>query len=199
MFRKLSSAIAAIAIITLPALASAHVIVTPGTADVGQELIFNVSVPNERDTPVTNIKLDIPSGVSEVTPTEKDGWSIQTTTSGTGDNEEVTSITWTGSQIPVGQREDFSFGAQVPGTAGQLDWKAYQTYGDGTIVHWDQTPAGSDDATGNAGPYSVTKVANDLTGTSATSTTSSSSNTPAVVISLAALVIAIGGILFRKK
>ncbi len=47
----------------------------------------------------------------------------------------MSAVTWSGT-IPVGQREDFSFGAQVPGTAMQLDWKAYQTYTDGTVVHW---------------------------------------------------------------
>ena len=196
IYKKLIAVVPALAILLTPVLASAHVIVTPGQANVADELTFNVSVPNERQTPVTNIKLDIPSGVSEVTPTVKDGWTIQTTTAKEGNDTDVTSIIWTDGSIPVGQREDFGFSAQVPAKATQLDWKAYQTYADGTVVHWDQKPAGSDDAMGNAGPYSVTKVVNDL---SSPAPSASSSNTPALVISLVALVIAFGGILFRKK
>jgi uncharacterized protein YcnI len=196
MKRLIISIIASVSTIALiPVAAFAHVVVTPNQADVGQELVFNVSVPNERDTIVTTIKLDIPKGVTEVTPTVLPGWTIVTT--GSGDN--VTTITWSGT-IPIGQREDFSFGAQAPGSATQLDWKAYQTYGDGTIVHWDQTPAGSDDATGNAGPYSVTKVVNDLTSTTAT-TSSNNDNTPilAIVISIFAVLLSIMSLLTKKK
>lgn len=186
------STIIAVLVLLSPAIASAHVIVTPGQADVGQELVFSVSVPNERTTPVTSLKLAIPKGVDVVTPTVTPGWTI--TTTGSGDN--ITAITWTG-QIPVGQREDFSFGAQAPANATQLDWKAYQTYADGTVVHWDQKPAGSDDASGNAGPYSVTKVVDDLTTPSAAS--SINKDTLALVLSVAALVLSIGGLFLKRR
>jgi len=182
-----------VAVIALPAVAFAHVIVTPKQAGVGEELVFNVSVPNERNAPVSSVKLDIPKGVDDVTPTIIPGFTI-TTTGGTGN---VHSITWAGS-IPVGQREDFSFGAQVPATATQLDWKAYQTYTDGTVVHWDQKPAGSDDATGNSGPYSVTKVVNDLNSDASTAT-NSSKGTLALSLSVAALVLSIASLFLRPR
>ena len=150
------------AAIFVPALASAHVVVTPAKVDVGQELVFNISVPNEQSTPVTDLKLTIPSGVTDVSPTVVPGWTIQTTKTG----DDISGIEWTGGTIPVGQRMDFSFGATAPANATTLDWIAYQTYADGTVVTWDQTPAGSDDATGNKGPYSRTMVINDLAATS---------------------------------
>lgn len=181
-------------IMALPAVAFAHVIVTPDQAGVGEELVFNISVPNERNVAVSSVKLNIPGGVDEVTPTMIPGFTISTT--GSADN--VTSITWTGN-IPVGQREDFSFGAQVPAKATQLDWKAYQTYADGTVVHWDQKPAGSDDATGNAGPYSVTKVTNDLSSDTSTGGNNSSKATLAFVFSIAALALSIAGLFMRRK
>jgi uncharacterized protein YcnI len=189
-------------IMAIPGVASAHVIVTPNQADVGQELTFNVSVPNERNTPVVSIELDLPSGVAEVVPTEKDGWTIRTTTDGSISDPELSSITWTAGNIPVGEREDFSFSAQVPGSATTLDWKAYQTYGDGTVVHWDQTPNGkSDDSVGNSGPYSVTHVVNDLSNTATTSTSNGSTSmaTLALVIALSALLVSIGIYLYGPK
>lgn len=194
--KKLTGISAAIAMLVLsvPAIASAHVVVTPSQADVGEELVFKVSVPNERTTPVTSMKLDVPKGVDEVTPSVTPGWTI--TTTGTGDN--ITAITWTGS-IPVGQREDFSFGAQAPANATQLNWKAYQTYADGTVVHWDQKPDGSDDATGTAGPYSVTKVVNDLNTPPTTAGTSTNKDTFALVLSVAALTLSVGGLFLRRK
>ncbi|HVO86567.1 MAG TPA: DUF1775 domain-containing protein [Candidatus Binatia bacterium] len=164
--------------------AMAHVIVTPSTVGVAAFQTFSVSVPTEKDTPTTALKLLIPSGLNEVTPTVKPGWQIDTKKSG----DTVTEIDWTGGSIPVGLRDDFTFNAEAPANATELHWKAYQTYGDGSVVSWDATPSGSDDATGDQGPYSITKVVNDL-GTS-TTTSSTSSNTLAYAISTAALAIA---------
>jgi uncharacterized protein YcnI len=198
MIRKVLAVIPALTILTVPAIASAHVIVTPAQVGIGQELTFNISVPNEQSTPVVNLKLEIPQGVTEVVPTEKDGWTIQTTSNNSTTDPELTAITWTGDSIPVGEREDFSFSAQVPGNATNLDWKAYQTYGSGTVVHWDQTPNGkSDDSVGDTGPYSVTHVINDLTSTQAT--TPSSSGTIPLVISLVALLVSVASLLRPRK
>jgi uncharacterized protein YcnI len=202
MYKRLAGALLLFSVLLVPSLASAHVIVTPSTAGIGEELVFNISCPNEQQTAIQKLTLDIPSGVSEVVPTEKDGWSVTTTMNGSTTDPEISSITWTGdtATVPVGEREDFGFGAQVPGTAANLDWKAYQTYADGTIVHWDQTPNGkSDDATGNAGPYSVTKVTDDLSASAAP--TAKANTTLPIILSVLAILISIGGLLFggRKK
>jgi uncharacterized protein YcnI len=178
----------------LPAAAFAHVVVTPHTAGIAEELTFSVSVPNERNVSVSNIKLLIPSGVTDVIPTVHSGWMIDTQKT-TGSSSEVSAIIWSAGSIPVGQREDFSFSAQVPGAATTLDWKAYQTYSDGTIVHWDQTPSVSDDSIGNAGPYSVTTVSNDLTTTSQ----QSPNNTLGIVIAISALILSIFSLFRRQK
>lgn len=187
-----ASLITVVTVLALPAVALAHVIVTPGKVGIGQEIVFNISVPNERASAVTSLRLVIPQGVSEVVPTALSGWQIATT------GTDVMAITWTGS-IPVGQREDFSFGAQAPANATQLDWKAYQTYADGTVVHWDQKPTGSDDASGNAGPYSVTSVVDDLTNTTAPSTSSDGRASLTLSLSVAALVLSLGGLFMRRK
>lgn len=188
-----AAAIGMVATLAVPAIAFAHVVVTPHQAGVGQELVFSVSVPNERRVAVRSIKLEVPKGVEEVTPTVTPGWTIATVSSG----GTITAITWMGT-IPVGQREDFSFGAQVPATATQLDWKAYQTYADGTVVHWDQTPAGSDDAKGTAGPYSVTQVVDDL-GLDAPNSVGADKNTLALVFSAGALALSAGGLFIRRR
>ena len=199
MHRKLLATLVSVIglVIAMPGIAMAHVIVTPNQAGIGQELIFSVSVPNERQTAVSSMKLLIPSGVTNVIPTVQPGWTITDESNNDSQNPEVTAITWSGN-IPVGQREDFSFSAQVPGNATVLDWKAYQTYADGTVVHWDQKPAGSDDSVGTAGPYSVTNVVNDLTASS-TSNTNSNTSKLAIILSAAAVVISAGGILIRKR
>jgi uncharacterized protein YcnI len=188
-----SSILGGLLLLILPVTAYAHVIVTPGQAGVGQELVFNISIPNERQVAVTGLKLLIPDGVSDVIPTSQAGWTITTTTGTPNDSTDgptTTAINWSGT-IPVGQRQDFSFSAQVPGQATELDWKAYQSYADGTVVHWDQKPTGSDDANGNAGPYSVTHVINDLTGTTPNKSTNTSQAGPYILAGLALLLSAV--------
>jgi uncharacterized protein YcnI len=194
MFKIISTILMTFAVLSSTALASAHVVVAPAQANVGQELVFSVSSPNEQQTAMVSLKLDVPKGITGVVPTAKVGWTI--TTDGIGD--DVRSITWSAGELPVAQRDDFSFSAQVPAKASQVAWKAYQTYADGTVMHWDQQPAGSDDATGLAGPYSVTKVVNDLASAPVAKTTQPNIIVP-VIFSLGAVGISIAGVLSRRK
>jgi uncharacterized protein YcnI len=150
----LSGLLTMFSVIVLPTAAFAHVVVTPKQADPAQRLVFTTSVPNEKSVAVTHLKLIIPDGVADVLPTSKDGWDITTAKNSDG---EVAAIEWAGT-IPAGERQDFSFSAQAPQKAGELKWKAYQTYADGTTVHWDQNPT-DDDESENSGPYSITTIA----------------------------------------
>jgi len=195
MYKKLSALFMLLAVLAIPAVASAHVIVTPAQVGIGDDQTFQTAVPNEKDIPVTGLKLIIPAGLNEVSPNVKPGWNIQVVKSG----DTVTEIDWTGGSVPAGQRDEFVFGAQTPSKATSLNWKAYQTYADGSVVAWDQNPTGKDDD--SATPYSVTKVVNDLTTTPAATTTtgSNSNNMLGIVFGLVAIVISVGGLLFRKK
>jgi uncharacterized protein YcnI len=171
------------------AVAAAHVVVTPRQVNVAEFQTFDVSVPNEKETNVTALKLLVPAGLAEVSPTVKPGWTIEIQKNSKG---EVSEIDWTGGSVPPEQRDDFTFNAQAPARAGELDWKAYQTYADGSIASWDQKPAGSDDATGDTGPYSVTKVINDLTAQPSTEAKSSDSkNNWTLGLAIAALALSV--------
>lgn len=183
-------------ITVLPFSVFAHVVVTPSDARIGEEVLFSISVPNEKEVAVTQMKLAIPRGVSDVTPTVKDGWDIKTTTV-SSTSEEIASITWSNGTIPQGQRQDFTFSAQAPESATKIQWKAYQTYADGTSVAWDQTPSGSDDSDGTQGPYSVTTVTNDLTESSVSEKTPNT--VLGLVLSMIALLLSIVSLFIRRK
>lgn len=159
----------------------AHVTVKPAEVGVGKYQTFNVSVPNEKQVATTGVRLVIPAGLEHVSPNVKPGWNVRIVKAGesmkgpvlnTGevapDPETVTEIVWTGGSIPEGQRDDFFFSAKTPADAGELKWMAYQTYADGVTVAWDldknaqpKDASGVDDFSAS-GPYSVTKVVNDL-------------------------------------
>lgn len=171
----------------LPAVVFAHVIVTPDQVGIGQSILFDVSVPNERQTEVTSVKLLIPGNVSEVMPTVSAGWSI----SMANKNDVVTAITWTG-KIPVGQRADFTFKARAPGETAELDWKAYQTYADGSVIGWDQRPSQNSTV---ANPYSVTKVVDDLD--SPDKAAPDNDSRLALAFGIAALALSAGGLFIR--
>lgn len=155
-------------VLVLPVFASAHVTVKPNQVGVGAWQTFNVSVPVERDVATVGIRLVIPEGLEYVTPNVKPGWNIKTVKMGEGEAAMVHEVSWTGGSIPTERRDDFYFSAHVPATEGTLQWKAYQTYADGVVVSWDINEADQPkDANGeedfsSKGPYSETKVINDL-------------------------------------
>lgn len=171
----------------LAGAASAHVTVKPSQVAPAEYQTFTVSVPNEKDMPTTSVKLVIPSGVGEVTPTVKPGWEISTNKSG----DNVTEITWSGGTIPDGYRDDFTFSAQAPDKPTEIQWKAYQTYEDGTVVSWDAAPSDShEDEESDQGPYSVTMVSETVDSTGSSSS-SDNNQVWSYVLAVAALAVAV--------
>lgn len=185
-------------LIVLPEV-SAHVVVKPAEVGVAVYQTFDVSVPNEKDANVTALRLLIPKGVESVSPTVKTGWNVDVVKNG----DQVTEINWTGGIIPAGQRDDFTFSAKTPGSQATLGWKAYQTYDDGTIVSWDANPSamhGNDEGE-DKGPYSTTKVINDLVPTEFKEPAQNTTKKQDVLVwtALALSVVSIGMQLTRKK
>lgn len=136
--------------------AFAHVTVKPGEVSTATYQTFTVNVPNEKEIPTVSVKVLIPKGVSSVTPTKKVGWNVSAEKA----DGAVASIAWSGGEIGDGLRDEFSFSAKTPEKTGELKWKAYQTYADGTVVSWDQEEAenGHHGESQTSGPLSVTNV-----------------------------------------
>ncbi len=208
--------LAAVVLLTTARSSYAHVTVKPAQVVVGERVNFVISVPTEEDTPTVALRLVIPEGLQSVRPNAKPGWKIELKKSGTGEDTKVTEIVWSGGSIPVDLRDEFVFSAQAPAAETTLVWKAYQTYGDGDTIAWENDPKiieehstknSTDGDDHNAPrPYSETKVMNDLT----SNTISQNSAPPMVKESTdnTALVLGIVGTLlsvvslalhFRKK
>ena len=136
--------------------AFAHVVVTPNEVVTAKYQTFSVSVPNEKEIPTTQLRLIVPDNIKSITATVKPGWTITTEKDQAGTTK---SITWSGGEIPAEQRDDFTFSTKSPDAAGEVHWKAYQTYNDGSVVAWDAEATNhSHDDEDTAGPYSTTKV-----------------------------------------
>jgi uncharacterized protein YcnI len=171
-----------IAVLASVSTVSAHVVVKPAQVGVGSFQMFTIGVPVEKDMPTIALRLVVPPGLEYVTPNAKPGWTITKT---------ATEIIWAKGSIPAGQRDDFMFSAKVPSSEAKLQWKAYQTYSDGTIVAWDSSSTSR--------PASETKVVNDLAAQVSTLTKVSSSNSTATTFSIVALVFSIIALVRSKR
>ncbi len=180
--------------------ASAHAVVSPNQANVGEFVNFNLGVPSEKPLATIAVRLLLPAGLNEVTPFVKPGWKIEVKK----DGDTVTEIDWSGGSVPPDEKDGFLFSAQVPDQATTLPWKVYQTYQDGSVVSWNQDPSQpqAKDTMGNMdfskfGPYSQTKITDDLTPTTA-SLWSKDGSAIATVLGLFAVVLA-GCALMKKR
>jgi len=148
---------AAALVLAIAGPASAHVTVNPDTAAQGSYTKVSFRVPTESDTAsTTKLQVNLPTDtpIASVATKPVVGWSVATVKSklatpiksDDGDiTEAVTQITWTaskGAEIKPGQFQEFDVSlGPLPANAGQVVFKALQTYSDGTIVRWIDEPA----------------------------------------------------------
>jgi uncharacterized protein YcnI len=163
-------------------IASAHAVVSPKTAETNTYQTFSLSVPNEKDIATTKVELAIPEGLKSVMPVQKPGWKITLTKDANGN---VTRISWSGNTISVDFKDVFDFTAHTPQQPTTLAWKAYQTYENGEVVAWDQTPSLNAET-----PYSVTTLTM-RTDSMPIQATHEGSSTAALVVSVLALIVSV--------
>ncbi len=156
-------AVAAIAVVLTTVLgvagvASAHVSVTPSSAEQGSFTVLTFRVPNEKDDASTvGLTITMPAGeplaFASVKPVP--GWQTEVTRAapaskveveGISVDEVVTSVTWSGGEVKPGEFQEFSISVGPLPDADQLVFAAKQTYSDGSVVDWNEpTPANGDE------------------------------------------------------
>lgn len=146
--RALLAAVAATLVAVAPA--SAHVQVRPALAAPGDPVLFQVIVPNERDSHTVEVTLQIPKDVIPFSFQEPDGWTRENKEGSDGSLEQVT---WKGELAEDGFAT-FSFLASTPEQEGDITWKAIQTYDDGSVSRWIGAPDSDN-------PAAVTKISAD--------------------------------------
>lgn len=169
----------------------AQSIVRPSQAATSSSQIFRLGSLNKREMALTGIRIVLPEGLSSVAPSVKPGWTIEVKHKGA----EVGEIIWSGGVIPPGQRDDFSFSADVPAVETTLVWKAYETYADGSVVAWER-PEG-EATTDMAGPYSQTKISTVVA--SSTALNAEGKAKAATSISIVAGILALAALFYRSK
>lgn len=204
--RAAFAVMAAAFVVLTPAAAFAHVEITPSSAPRGSDAELSFSVPNEEATANTTqvvivFPTDHPIPTVDVLPLA--GWSYKVDTTHlskpvqTDDgpvSDIVSQITWSGGAIKPGEFQNFVVSAGPLPDADQIVFKALQTYSDGTIVRWIETPSSNGVEPEHPAPVLTLTKGGDGTTPAATSTSSSSSNDPGKTIAIIALIVGAVGL-----
>ena len=108
----------------------AHVVVTPRESAAGAEQIYTVRVPTEGTVSSTSVELEVPAGIHVMQVASGDGYTFDVKK----DGNRIVSITWK-QEIKPKEFKLYTFTAHNP-QAGALQWKAHQTFADGSMRHW---------------------------------------------------------------
>jgi uncharacterized protein YcnI len=130
------------------ASAFAHVRISPRESSAGATERYTMRVPTERQSSTVRIELEIPASAAVVSIAPAAGWKIEEKKDRHG---KIVGVVWSGGSIPFAEYREFVFEAKNPSTEAKLEWKAIQTYEDGTRSEW-TGPEGS------RSPSSVTTI-----------------------------------------
>ena len=150
--RRITLAVAATALLAVPAAAQAHVTVQPPELPAASFTRVDVRVPNERDDAgTTKVQVQMPDGIASASYEAVPGWTVKVDREqapepidlhGEEVTEQVSTVTFTGDGkqgiVKPGEFRDFGLSIRTPeGQAGDtLTFKAVQTYEGGEVVRW---------------------------------------------------------------
>lgn len=139
--------------LAISGVAGAHVTVQPEEVPPGGFETLTAKVPNEKEIPTTEVRVEVPEEftVSAVQPVP--GWNHEFEREG----GRVTAVVWSGGEIGPEEFQQFLISAQTPEEPGEYSWPAFQTYEDGSVVEWTGQPE-------SESPVSVVNVASGGTG-----------------------------------
>lgn len=135
--------------------AEAHVVFNEMEADAGGFHTAQLRVMHGCDgAPTTKVRIEIPDGVTRVTPRVVPGWTVDVEMKtldepillhGFEVTETVGALTWSGGSFPDYAYEQFEFRMMMPEASGaRLDFPVRQ-FCDEASLHWDDIAAENED------------------------------------------------------
>jgi len=119
-----------------PAAASAHARVSPAVSVKGELQLYSLAVPTEKENATTmSIELTPPKGFSIDSFFPAPGWKRSVQQTGSGEEAQITKVTWSGGSVPTEEDASFSFLGSTAG-GGDYTFDVKQTYSDGSVVEW---------------------------------------------------------------
>lgn len=121
--------------------AFAHAHISPAVATT-EDQIYTLVVPTEKeDASTTRIELTPPAGFSLESFRDAPGWKREVQSTGQGEDEVISKVTWSGGTVGPGESAFLDFFGSGD-SANTYAFKVRQTYSDGEVVDW----AGPEDA-----------------------------------------------------
>jgi len=134
--RPVVAALAALGFLVIAAPAFGHAVVSPPVVEPAALQVFTLSVPTEReDRLTTRIELTVPKGFAIDSFAPARGWRRKVSSTGSGEDAVVNTVTWTGGSVPTEEDAVFQFNATAT-AAKTYTFAVRQTYDDGTVVDW---------------------------------------------------------------
>lgn len=217
------------AVVVVGGPAWAHVSITPESAPKGSFTVLSFNVPNEEATAnTTQVVIVFPTDhpIGDASVEAIPGWTVKVEkkqldkpiqTDEGEVTEAVSRVTWSGGTIEPERFQQFTVEVGLPDDADSLEFKALQTYDDGTVVSWiEPTPAGGAEPDHPAPVLPLTEAATTPTtaATSPTTTGTAASKDVAkkddvdsaktlgivgVIVGAVGLIVAIGAIVMSRR
>ena len=136
--RNVIRAVVGVVALTLPAIAYAHVSITPRQSTQGATEKYVVRIPTEGKVATTAAELDVPEGVIVETLQAPAGWKHEVKRA----EDRIVSIVW---QVDVkpGEFVEVAFVARNPRSGDKIVWTLRQRLADGTVTNWTTAPNGT--------------------------------------------------------
>ena len=105
-----------------------HAVMQPSASRPAEQQVYTLTVPNERDSEVVSVALQVPPDIDSLLVEDKPGWNVRLQR----DGDRIAVVRWSGGRIAADQYDQFRFIARNPVQAGELEWKVIQQYTDAT-------------------------------------------------------------------
>ena len=119
----------------LLSFAAAHAETGLTESKAGVSETYRLNVPTEKAIATTQVRLVVPAGMTLTRFQVLPGFTRSVLRNADG---LITEVTWRGRVAPE-EYARFFFQARNPAQPGEVAWKVYQTYADGSVVAWDDT------------------------------------------------------------
>ena len=122
----LSAAVSVAVVLAVGGVASAHIDPDPPAMEAGSTATVGFKIEHGCDgSPTTDVKFEIPEGVTGVTPVDKDGWTA--TVAGN-------IVEFKGGSLGADQEDHFDITLTAPAQAGDIHFRIIQTCAQGELA-----------------------------------------------------------------
>ncbi len=122
--------------LVLSSTAFAHAEISPPVVLAKHTQVFSLAVPTEKeDATTTKVEITMPDGFSVDSFAPAPGWTREAESSGSGAEQTVKSVAWSGGSVPHDEVAIFQFLGE-PQNAKSYAFAVRQTYSDGSVVNW---------------------------------------------------------------